>query len=96
MVKKQLFDFLREGLDEAKRFLNGEDTGAIVHKPVDVKKIRKKYNLSQKEFASEFGLNHETVKGWEQFKRFPDNSSRILLSIIDQHPDIVKNVAKNL
>ncbi|GMO12074.1 MAG: hypothetical protein Ta2D_14030 [Rickettsiales bacterium] len=42
-MKKTLGERLIEAAKEAVRFSNGEDTGAIVHKPTEIKKI----NLSQ-------------------------------------------------
>jgi putative transcriptional regulator len=94
MSNKKIYSGIMEGLQEAKEFFRGKNTGAVVHRPADIKALREKYKLSQAKFAREFGLNIETVRGWEQDRRFPDNSSRILLQIIDQYPNIVKNIVK--
>lgn len=31
----------------------------------DIKEIRKQLNMSQKEFATYFGINYRTLQGWE-------------------------------
>ncbi|GMO12071.1 MAG: helix-turn-helix domain-containing protein [Rickettsiales bacterium] len=89
-MSKKIFNDIMEGLNEIIRLQNGEDTGAIVHKPTEIKKIREKYNLSQSKFAKEFGFNVQTIRSWEQYKRIPDNSSKILLKIIDKYPNVVR------
>jgi putative transcriptional regulator len=57
---------------------------------VDVKGIRTKLGLSQREFAAQFGLKLDSLRGWEQDKRVPDTSTRVLLTIIDREPEAVK------
>jgi len=34
--------------------------------PIDIKKIRLKYNLTQDKFASNLGISLGTLKNWEQ------------------------------
>jgi putative transcriptional regulator len=61
---------------------------------VKVALVRKRFGLSQTKFASAFGFNVSTVRDWEQGRRTPEGPARILLSIIDKHPEIVQEVLR--
>ena len=39
-----------------------------------IKKIRKKYNLTQKEFADRYNVTYQAVSKWENGKNLPDAS----------------------
>ncbi len=80
------------GMKEAIAFANGEDVGAIVHIPeeIDVKRIRKKLNMSQSVFAGYFGVSIRTIQDWEQGRRVPSGASKNFLFVIDQEPDAVR------
>ena len=56
---------------------------------VDVAAIRKRMGLSQTRFAERFGFAVSAVRDWEQGRRQPDRSARILLTVIEKEPDAV-------
>ena len=56
----------------------------------DVRAIRRKLGLSQKEFAGRFGFSVRTVQEWEQGRAVPDRPARILLRVIEQSPKAVE------
>ncbi len=56
---------------------------------VDVAGLRKRMNLSQNKFAKKFGLSAATVQDWEQGRRYPDSTARILLKVIALRPEAV-------
>lgn len=56
---------------------------------IDVVSIRQKYHLSQTEFAQKFGFSLRTLQQWEQGRRRPQGSARILLKVIDYDPKTV-------
>lgn len=58
-------------------------------KEIDVKAIRKKLHVSQKEFASYFGVSIRTIQEWEQHRRFPSTIARNFLKVIDKAPKVV-------
>ncbi|WP_051340527.1 helix-turn-helix domain-containing protein [Azospirillum halopraeferens] len=66
----------------------------VPHPPaaVDVKAIRAKLGLSQKEFAARFCFDVGSVQNWEQGRYIPDPPTRILLKVIEQHPEAVEDV----
>jgi DNA-binding transcriptional regulator YiaG len=59
---------------------------------VDVKQVRDRLGISQAEFALRFGLELDTVQNWEQSRNIPDQSTRLLLKIIDSCPAVVESV----
>jgi putative transcriptional regulator len=58
-------------------------------KRIDVKAIREKLHISQKEFASYFGVSVRTVQEWEQHRRTPSTIARNFLKVIDKAPKAV-------
>lgn len=84
-----------EGLDEVIAWTNGDESAARIipwqaPTSVDVKGIRMKLGMSQRAFAACFGLKLDSLRNWEQDKRVPETSARVLLTIIDREPDAVK------
>jgi putative transcriptional regulator len=62
---------------------------------VDVAKVRKKLGLSQKQFADRYGFAVSALREWEQGRRNPERSTRILLALIAENPKMVeKTLAK--
>ncbi len=63
-----------------------------VHPPkeMDVKKVRNKLHLSQKEFANYFGVSVRTIQEWEQHRRTPSATARNFLRVIEQSPKAVQ------
>jgi putative transcriptional regulator len=79
----------------ARAYARGEVTeGFVAHVPtdVDVRSIRSKLNLTQDAFALRFGFSPAAVRDWEQRRRRPDPAARVLLMVIDRHPDVVMDV----
>lgn len=88
------FQRIMRGLGEVEAFENGAaDPGAYrVHVPerVDVRSMRAKLGLSQAEFSARFGFSKATVQDWEQGRRQPEASARVLLKVIDREPEAVQ------
>jgi putative transcriptional regulator len=60
-----------------------------VPEAVDVADIRGSLALSQAAFARKFGLDVTAVQAWEQGRRRPDRTARILLAVIAKEPEAV-------
>jgi putative transcriptional regulator len=60
-----------------------------VPKRVDVKAIRKRAGLTQPAFAARYGFSVGAVRDWEQGRRRPEASARVLLTVIDKNPRAV-------
>jgi putative transcriptional regulator len=52
----------------------------------DIKKIRQRLHLSKSQFANRFGLSTRTLQEWEQGRSEPDQTARLLLSLIELSP----------
>jgi putative transcriptional regulator len=92
-MSKKAFDKIKAGLDSAKAYLDGtaDKRHYRVHVPetVNVRKIRARLGLSQEAFAETYGFALSAVRDWEQGRRKPERSARILLKIVDKEPEAV-------
>ena len=92
-MSKRAFDKIKAGLDSARGYLDesANKRRYRVHVPetVDVKKIRARLGLSQQAFAATYGFALSAVRDWEQGRRRPERSARILLKIVQNDPDAV-------
>jgi len=77
---------------QALAYAQGEREGFATHVPeaVDVKAIREVEGLSQEAFAKRYGFTVAAVRDWEQGRRRPERSARILLTLIEREPDVVR------
>jgi putative transcriptional regulator len=84
---------LENAAKEVAAHLRGEIqlTEYAVHVPdeVDVAALRKRLNLSQAAFARAYGLDLKALQAWEQNRRHPDRTARILLTVIEREPEAV-------
>jgi putative transcriptional regulator len=83
---------LIKSAQQALAYSRGEITdGFIVHVPdeVDVRAIRKRLRCSQSQFSRRFGFAIDAVQDWEQHRRRPDRTARVLLTVIDREPEAV-------
>ncbi|MBU4530159.1 MAG: transcriptional regulator [Hoeflea sp.] len=92
-MSKKAFDQIAEGLEEALAVVRGEAEPFKLHVPseIDVKAIRARTGLSQKDFASTFAFGLDQLKQWEQGRSRPVQAMRAYLLLINAHPvDMVK------
>lgn len=81
------------GMEEAAAYARGEielPTRVVeVPEVVDVAAIRRRLRLSQERFAEKFGFTVAAVRDWEQRRRRPERTARMLLQVIDKEPEAV-------
>jgi putative transcriptional regulator len=56
--------------------------------------VRRKLGLSQSEFAAKLGFQPATLKNWEQGRTRPDGPARVLLAVIERHPEAVEDTLR--
>ena len=56
------------------------------HAASQVKRVRRRLNLTQAEFARKFRVPLGTIRDWEQGRRQPDAPALALLRIIEREP----------
>jgi putative transcriptional regulator len=92
-MTRTAFDKIKAGLDDAKAYLDGtaDKRKYAIHVParVNVKKIRTRLGLSQETFAQTYGFALSAVRDWEQGRRQPERSARILLKVVEKEPEAV-------
>ena len=92
-MRKRALNKIMQGLEDARAYLEGtaDKSSYRVHVPekVDVKKIRRRLGLSQESFAQTYGFALSAVRDWEQGRRRPERSARILLKIVEKEPEAV-------
>jgi putative transcriptional regulator len=93
-MNEELFEELLESVKEGAAILRGEKQPSrrFVVSKLDVKRIRDSYQLSQSEFAALLGISIKTLQNWEQGRRLPRGTARILLEIAEKHPQVVWDV----
>jgi len=87
------YDSIKQGLNEALAFADGQRTDAVVHKvevpTVDVAAIRASTGLSQGAFARSIGVAKGTLLNWEHGRRRPTGPAQVLLAMIAKKPSLV-------
>lgn len=87
--EKSLGQELIDAVDEA---LNSKTLGRTVRSAFDVKALRKKLHLTQREFSFRYHINLETLRNWEQEKRIPDLTSIAFLTCIEKSPSVIQKL----
>ena len=87
-MSKKVFDQIAEGMNEALAVARGEAEPYKLHVPaeIDVKAIRVRTGLTQKDFASTFGFGFDQLKQWEQGRSRPVQAMRAYLLLIRSEP----------
>lgn len=57
----------------------------------DLKALRKKLGLTQREFAEKYHLSFQVVRSWEQLEKKPSGAAKLLLFLIDKIPQPIEN-----
>ena len=85
-------------LKEAVDWVEGKDVPVrvtTVEVPtIDVRAVRRRLGVSQAAFAANFGFQAATLRNWEQGRTRPDGPARVLLTVIDQHPEAVEDAIR--
>ncbi len=97
----ELGNQLIKGMENALAYAKGEPVSGtrttVIDVPtIDVRAIRKRLHLTQRSFAETFGFSLSTVRNWEQGSRRPEKAARILLAVIDRHPELVRDTISEL
>lgn len=87
-AKESMLDSLKEVLEDVKG-VRKLKIRTVVAEDINVSDIREKYHLTQLEFSKLFGFSLRTLQQWEQGRRKPHGSARVLLKVIEYAPDVV-------
>lgn len=92
-----LFSGLMSGLNEALAYEKGSPVSEVKVKKrslpdIDTTEIRRKLQMSKKEFASLLGVSEKTVESWESGKTNPSNVAVNLLYLISMDYTLVSKL----
>ncbi len=92
-------DRIIEGLKDALAIAEGRKKAprtTFVHVPPDpdIKEIRASTGMTQREFADFFGFKLSALQAWEQGRRKPHRTARILFRVIQYDPIVVHKALK--
>ncbi|MEP7199989.1 MAG: helix-turn-helix domain-containing protein [Chloroflexota bacterium] len=95
-MKDELYKELIASVREGGALLRGETapSRAFAVDGPNIKRIRANYRLSQHEFAALLGISAKTLRNWEQGRRAPQGTARVLLQVAAKHPDAVWDVVR--
>lgn len=90
MAKRDIGQEILEGIQEIKAYKAGKIDlrKRQLQTPDSPSDIRGKLNLSQAAFAGLMGVSLRTLQDWEQGRRQPSGSAKMLLRIAQQHPEV--------
>jgi putative transcriptional regulator len=93
--KRTVANSILAGMEDALAYAKGDRARGVAHlvrvpEEVDVRALRKRFKLSQAQFAAKFGLDSRALQQWEQKRRHPDRATRVLLTVIDKEPKAVE------
>jgi putative transcriptional regulator len=72
--------------------LSSKESGKVVRPKINVAAIRKKLKMTQKQFSKEYHIQLETLRNWEQEKRYPDTTVLAYLTCIAKRPKLIKEM----
>jgi DNA-binding transcriptional regulator YiaG len=83
-------------LDADLQALGIRGTRRAAPQPVDIAALRHALGLTQREFAIRYAIELGTLRNWEQNRSPQDPQTRILLHVIERHPEMVEAVLDEL
>jgi putative transcriptional regulator len=95
-MSKKAFDKIAVGLSEALEIARGNAKPSKLYVPpeINVRDIRKKMNLSQDDFAAEFGFTINQIRDWEQGRTRPLGGLRAYLMLIKSNPKAIMDLLR--
>lgn len=90
------FEKISAGLENALAYADGDAGRGVTHEIeiIDVKAVRESLGMSQNVFARTFRLKPASLKNWEQKRREPDQTAKVLYYLIAKEPDAVLRALK--
>ncbi len=102
----EMFELLKEGLDDIIKYQKGEKKlkkrvvdilePAATYSAQDVKRIRESLHYPQNLFAQFLNVSVRTVEAWETGRRIPNHAALRLLEIVDKGIYRPENLRKSI
>jgi len=72
---------------DIKRHIEEDDQSALSEAGAYARRIRKRLGLTQVQLAAKLDVSLDTLRNWEQGKRYPTGPAKALLKILDRSPE---------
>ena len=101
MSKRNLFEELKTGIEDAKVFEEGKltlRTTSVAPKQRnlltanEIRAIREKYNMSRALFANFLHISPRTLEKWELGTSQPNEQASTLLALTDKYPNMFERL----
>jgi putative transcriptional regulator len=89
-MKDAAFQKIMRGAVEGVEIARGKRKPArvtVCFGPAEIKRIRTRLGLSQREFADRFGIPIDTIQHWEQGRREPDRAAMAFYQVLSKQPE---------
>lgn len=84
-------------IDPTLQEIQANQTGLVIKNTIpDIYEARTAVGLSQQEFANLMGISKRTLQEWEQGRRVPTGAAKTLIKLAIKHPEILKEVLKDM
>lgn len=95
-MKTNTTELLVSALREVAEYKEGKKklSERTIPQSIDVCMIRRQLGLTQEQFSERYHIPLDTMRNWEQGRREPRGAARILLLVIQAHPDLVEHVLR--
>ncbi len=71
-----------------------DEAEAMIEMARYVRNIRERVGMTQSEFADRLCISLDTLRNWEQGRRYPGGAAKALLRIIERSPEAALNALK--
>ena len=72
---------------EISRQQHADELDAMLDAAKFARRVRRRLGFSQAEFAQRIDVSLDTIRNWEQGKRYPTGAAKALLKILDKAPE---------
>ena len=73
---------------EIQKHIDQDNTEAMLEMGEFIRGVRARVGMSQTEFSQRIGISVDTLRNWEQGRRYPTGTARALLRVIDRAPEV--------
>lgn len=91
IMDEKNFDRLLSSVKEAKEIINKQKDPSrtfFIDEP-NPREIRDRLSLTQEKFAQLMNISVHTLRNWEQGRRRPEGTARVLLNVVNSHPEVL-------
>ena len=93
-MEDKIFNELLQSVDQAKSIMSGnlKPSRTFYIEEPNAKEIRVKLKLTQNEFSNLLNISINTLRNWEQGRRTPQGTARVLLNVANTHPEALMHL----